>query len=346
MKNKFQNPLLTRDCSTYQFPCTSFRKLLFHNNRGIALITVILIVAILMAVAIELNRSSRTDIYDAANLSDGIKLTYIAKSGFYGAAALLANSNNNYITLRDNWAQTEILSMQSKTLFTDGYFIMTVEDEAGKIPLNNLINGNNYNPNIKEIFVRLLSQPEFGLDEGKINEIVDSIKDWIDADEEVTGAGAESSYYASLDPPYEAKDAPLDCIEELLMVKGITNEIFYGTKEKPGLAQFVTANSDGLININTAPTMVLRALSPDINAEAAARMDEYRRKEGNDLSSPQWYKQVSGMATVNISPGLITVQSNYFKIISVGSMKNMTQSVSSVIKKSGQTVQIIQWRQG
>lgn len=315
------------------------------NNRGIALITVILIVGILVAVVIELNRSSRADIYDAANISDGIKLTYIAKSGFYGASALLANSKNDYDTLRDNWAKADLLSEKSISLFTDGYFIATVEDEAGKIPLNNLVNGNEYNAAIKEILVRLLSQPEFGLDEGKINEIVDSIKDWIDADEEVTGAGAESSYYASLGPPYEAKNAPLDCIEELLMVKGISNEIYYGTKEKPGLAQFVTADSDGLININTAPTMVLRALSPDIDAEAANRMDEYRRKEGNDLSSPQWYKQVSGMADVNISPGLITVQSNYFKIISVGKMKNMAQSLSGVVKRSGQTVQIIKWRQ-
>src|SRR5450759_4485934 len=117
----------------------------FQNNRGIALITVILIISILVAVAIELNRSTRAAIYDAANLSDGIKLTYIAKSGFYGAAALLTNYNNNYDTLRDNWAKTEILSVQSKTLFTDGSFIATVEDEAGKIPLNKLVNGNEYN---------------------------------------------------------------------------------------------------------------------------------------------------------------------------------------------------------
>jgi hypothetical protein len=66
---------------------------------------------------------SRADIYDAANLSDGIKLTYIAKSGFYGAAALLTNANPDRTTLRDAWAQTEILSIQSNTLFTDGYFI-------------------------------------------------------------------------------------------------------------------------------------------------------------------------------------------------------------------------------
>ena len=345
MKNKFQNPLLTRDCSTCQFPSASFRKLLFHNNRGIALITVILIVGILVAVVIELNRSSRADIYDAANLSDGINLSYVAKSGFYGAAALLKNSQNSYDTLRDDWSKADLLSVQSKTLFTDGYFIVTVEDEAGKIPLNKLVNGKDYNPAIKEILIRLLGQPEFGLDERKASEIVDAIKDWIDTDEEVTGYGAESSYYASLDPPYEAKNAPLDCIEELLMVKGVTKEIFYGTKEKTGLAGYVTADSDGTININTAPKMVLRALSAAISVELADRMDEYRREEGNDLSNPQWYKQVPGMADVVISPGLITVRSNYFKIISTGKTKNMSQSINGVVMRSGQGVQIIKWRQ-
>jgi general secretion pathway protein K len=320
------------------------------NNRGIALITVILIISILVAVAIELNRSSRAAIYDAANLSDGIKLTYIAKSGFYGAAALLANSNNNYVTLRDNWAHAEMLSAQSQTLFTDGYFIATVEDEAGKIPLNKLVNGNEYNTVIREILIRLLKQPEFGLDVKKIDEIVDSIKDWIDADPSASPYGAETSYYSSLDPPYEAKNAPLDCIEELLMVKGITQEIFYGTKEKPGLAQFVTADSDGFININTAPKMVLRALADGISAELADKMDEYRRKEGSVLSNTDWFFEKMGVTGVTGEQkqklnNLITFNSNYFKIISVGSMKNMEQSLSGVVKRSGKSVQIIKWRQ-
>ena len=313
----------------------------FQNNRGIALITVILIISILVAVAIELNRSSLAAIYDAANLSDGIKLTYIAKSGFYGAAALLTNSDNSYDTLRDNWAKSEMLSMQSQTLFTDGSFMTIVEDETGKIPLNKLVNGNEYNTVIKEILIRLLIQPEFGLDDRKANEIVDSIKDWIDADNSATGYGAETSYYSSLDPPYEAKNAQLDCIEELLMVKGITNEIFNGTKEKPGLAGFVTADSDGAINVNTAPKMVLRALSDNITVELADKIDEYRRKDGNNLSSTQWFD----MAGVTIPSGLITVKSNYFKIISTGKMKNMEQSLSGVVKRSGKSIQIVKWRQ-
>ena len=91
------------------------------NNRGIALITVILIIVILVAVVIELNRSSRADIYDAANLSDGIKLTYIAKSGFYAAAALLSNPQNGYDTLLDGWAHMETISLQSNSFFPEGY---------------------------------------------------------------------------------------------------------------------------------------------------------------------------------------------------------------------------------
>jgi hypothetical protein len=51
------------------------------------------------------------------------------------------------------------------------------------------------------------------------------------------------------------------------------------------------------------------------------------------------------MENVTIKPGLITVKSNYFKIISVGKMKNMAQSLSGVVKRAGQTVQIIKWRQ-
>jgi general secretion pathway protein K len=315
------------------------------NNRGIALITVILILSIIVAIAIELNRSTRATIYDAANLSDGIKLTYIAKSGFYGAAALLSNSNNAYDTLRDNWAHAEILSAQSQTLFTEGYFTAIVEDEAGKIPLNKLVNGNEYNPVIKEMLIRLLTQEEFGFDEKKVYEIVDSLKDWIDADSSATGSGAETSYYSSLYPPYEAKNTHLDCIEELLMVKGITQEIFNGTKERPGLARFVTADSDGVININTAPKMVLRALADGISAEAADKIDEYRHKEGNDLSTTKWFIDMAG---VNISPelsALITVKSSYFKIISAGKMKNMEQSLNGVVKRSGKSVQIVKWRQ-
>jgi len=344
------NPLLARDCSTYQFPSkmpfrvgTPFRKLLFHNNRGIALITVILIIVILVAVVIELNRSSRADIYDAANLSDGIKLTYIAKSGFYAAAALLSNPQNGYDTLLDGWAHMETISLQSNSFFPEGYFITRVEDEAGKIPLNKLTNGSEYS----QILGKLLSQPEFKLNERQITEIVASIEDWIDTDDITSPYGAESDYYSSLDPPYKAKNARFDCIEELLMVKGITKEIFYGTKEKPSLAQYVTADGNGLININTAPKMVLRSLSDNISPELADKIDEYRTKESNhsSLADKQWLFGMEGVAITPEITGLLDVKSNYFKIISTGKMHNMARTISGIVQRSDQKIKIIKWRQ-
>ena len=317
----------------------------YNNNKGVALVTVILIVAILVALVIELNRSSRADIYDAVNLSDGIKLTYIAKSGFYAASVLIANSNIDYSTLRDDWAKAATLSLQSASFFSDGYFTAVIEDETGKIPVNKLANGDEYNPDIRDMLTRLLRQPEFELDDRKVDEIVDSIKDWIDADDQMSASGAENSYYASLATPYETKNAPIDCIEELLMVRGVTAELFYGTKEKAGLAGFITADSDGLVNINTAPKMVLRALAEEIDSDRADRMDEYRKQEGNDLSVVTWYKRVSGMESLELKQELITVKSNYFKIISSGKMKNMSRSISGVVFKNGPQVQTIRWRQ-
>lgn len=320
-------------------------KIKVNNNRGVALITVILIVAILVALVIEMNRSSRADIYDAANLSDGIKLTYIAKSGFYAASALIANSNIDFSTLRDDWSKAETLSLQSASFFSDGYFTAVIEDETGKIPVNKLANGSEYNTDIRDMLTRLLRQPEFKLDDKKVDEIVDSIKDWIDDDDQISGSGAENAYYASLDAPYETKNAPIDCIEELLMVRGVTAELFYGTKEKAGLAGLITADSDGLININTAPKMVLRALAEEIDSDRADSMDEYRQKEGNDLSGTSWYKRVSGMESLELKQELMTVKSNYFKIISSGKMKNMSRSISGVVYKNGPQVQTIRWRQ-
>ncbi len=316
------------------------------NNHGVALITVILIIVILVAVVIELNRSSRADIYDAANLSDGIKLTYVAKSGFYGATALLTNSTTDHTTLRDDWANMETVSLKSNTLFPDGYFIARIEDEAGKIPLNKLVNGEEYNEDVKAMLGRLLAQPEFDLDARKIDEIIDSIKDWIDGDYNTTGFGAESGYYESLDLPYKAKNAPFDCIEELLMVKGVTKEIFYGTKDRPSLARYVTTDSEGLININTAPKIILRSLSDDISADLADRIDEYRTEESNDLAGNQWYRKVPGMETITINQDLITVKSNYFKIISTGKINDMSKTITGIVlKQDTNQVKIIKWRQ-
>jgi general secretion pathway protein K len=317
------------------------------NERGVALILVILIVSILVTVTLEINRSSRAEVYDATNLSDSIKLLYIAKSGFHAGIGLLLVDKNNFDALFEDWADVKLIARKSRTLFKDGYFDVPIEDESGKIQINRLVTGNAFNEDVKGLMIRLLNQPEFGLEEKRIVEILEAMKDWIDNDDEITGTGgAERAYYSTLENPYTTKNGPLDCIDELLMIKGMTRKLYYGTRETPGLRQLLTVYGDGRININTAPKQVLRALSADMTVEAADKMDVYRRNKDNDLANILWYQKVTGMVNITLDSRMITTTSSIFRIVSTGILHQMSQTVSGVIKRETdrKMVKILSWK--
>lgn len=93
---------------------------------------------------------------------------------------------------------------------------------------------------------------------------VDAILDWLDADDESRASGAENDVYGMLDVPYATKNAPFDSVEELLMVRGIPPEIFFGNPENDELplTELLTVRGDpqGRINLNTAPPEILVAV--------------------------------------------------------------------------------------
>ncbi len=106
---------------------------------------------------------------------------------------------------------------------------------------------------------RLLTALEIDKQERDI--IVDSIEDWRDANDLARINGAESDYYLKLPVPYRPRNGNLQDLAELLQIKGITPEIYYGHDDKPGLADLLTVRSRGaMININTAPKLILKAI--------------------------------------------------------------------------------------
>jgi general secretion pathway protein K len=317
-----------------------------NSQRGVALILVLLMISIIVAVTIQLNRSMRSEVYEAANLSDGVRLRYIAQSGLYAGEALLLADKNAFDALTEDWAKTDMLALKSEGLFDNGSFTLLIEDEGGRIPVNRLVSGNGYNAPVRDLLLRLLTGSDFRLSQTQAGEVVDAIKDWIDADDEVTGAGAEGGYYAGLDRPYAAKNAPLDCIEELLMVKGVTRELFYGTGESPGLLMCLSVFGDGKININTAPKPVLRALSAEMTEEAVEQLDEYRRDEKNSLADPAWYSRVRGATGQSIPAGMISILSDTFRITAVGLQGRMTQRINAVVKREAdrKRIRLLYWK--
>ncbi len=322
-------------------------KRILLNDRGVALVLVILMISIIIAVTLQLNISSRSEIYEAANLGDGIRAACAAKSGFYMGEALLIEDIRDLDSLNEDWANLESVSAGSGTLFDGEYFRLNIEDESGKIPINSLIKENQqYNDGIKELLKRFLALPEFDLDEQQVRDIVDAVKDWIDEDSEVTGFGAENMYYRGLEDPYACKNGHLDCIEELLMIKEITKNLYYGTDDTPGIAKYLTLHGKGEININTAPNLILKALSDGITDEMVSDMDEFRRDEENNLSDSLWYKKVQGMDSISITPSLIITKSDIFRITSTGYLNDISKRVSGVIERHSncKAIKILSWK--
>jgi DNA uptake protein ComE-like DNA-binding protein len=62
-------------------------------------------------------------------------------------------------------------------------------------------------------------------------DIANSILDWMDPDDEARPNGAETDYYSALTPPYHAKNGPLNSLEELLLVKGVTPQLLLGNDQ-------------------------------------------------------------------------------------------------------------------
>jgi type II secretory pathway component PulK len=131
-----------------------------------------------------------------------------------------------------------------------------------------------------------------GVDANDISVVSDSILDWISPAGPPRVAGAESDYYQGLAVPYYAKNAPIDDLSELLLVKGVTPEMYWGsnatnhtpsvfqhklglgtapgqTPDYPfGLVEIFTPFSSGKINVNTADVNVLQMI-PGVDAAMA-----------------------------------------------------------------------------
>lgn len=319
---------------------------LLKDNGGFALILTILVVSLIVVLTLQFNFFIRSDLCSATNLRDGISLACIARSGFNFALALLTEdaSDNSFDSLNEPWAYSKALSPHSASMFNEGQFQLEIIDLSGKIQINRLVDEKgDFNEGQRAILGRLFNSAAFELDPDKVENLLDAIKDWIDPDNEVTRFGAEDAYYQGLERPYHCMNKPFQFLEQLLLVRGMTKELFYGTRERPGVSRYLSVHGDGKINLNTAEPLVLKSLSPDIDEDAVERMVEYRQNTENDLGDPRWYKNVPGISHVNIDPGIVTTASTYFEIRSEAMKGEMKKILTAMVKRSEGAVTILSW---
>jgi hypothetical protein len=145
-------------------------------------------------------------------------------------------------------------------------------DESSKININALPYFDFYVENSGRDL--LMSLPDM------TEEIADAILDFVDADDEEREYGTESGYYNGLNPPYNAKNGPLDSLDELLLVNGITPELLFGLDinrngvlddEEASLGNVSLSDSD--LFLGWANFLTLYSKETNLNPEGVPRVN-------------------------------------------------------------------------
>lgn len=237
---------------------------------GLALVLALLFVVLLTAIVVDFayemqvdaslvqSQTSDYESYLAAKSAVAVALGALASDLIFGEEEAESADYEVYDSLDEPWA--ERVPLQS---LNGAVMDATITDEYGKINLNALVFGEESGS--EEVFEPLAEALTILFEVREADVIpVDAILDWLDSDDLPRPGGFENAYYESLENPYKCKNGPMDSIEELLLIPGITPADYFGSGEE-GLLPLtdlltVHGHPEGKINANTAMPEVLEAL--------------------------------------------------------------------------------------
>ena len=295
------------------------------NERGMVLLLVLLVVALLATVLTELSFSTLIDMRLAETFRDTTRANYLARGGLKVGRMILQDDKNNYDANDELWA----MGVQQYPV-ADGDVSIEIVDLSGRVALNLLYDKESNSPNqtIQARYIELLNQ----LDIPDAERLVDTLLDWIDPDDIVDGQGAENSEYSSRPHPIQTKNGDLDGLEELLLVEGYTPDIV------KRLRPHVTAYGSLLINVNTASREVLMSLSDDMDLTTAESLLDRRQME--PFTAKSQVADLLGLESKQYSSisGNIDVKSLTFQIESTGRVNDGRTTMQAVVDETGRKI--------
>ena len=265
----------------------------------------VLVAAFAYSMSVEMRLAQISD-YD-------VELEWMGRSGMELARYALAMKcpeQRDIDALNQFWAggtspcSNEVPAFSLKNFpLGNGKITVSISDMERKFDINNIAN---YRTPQVDVLQRALI--EAGVtDPTQSSQIVDSVLDWVSPSSDPHMNGAKDDYYSHLDPPYYCKKAPMEDLSELLFIRGMTQDIYWGpnsTNHPPaayqqqgfnhtphstksrflneadnvpnpvGLVEIFTVFG-GKLNINTASAKTLQLL-PGIDANTAGRIIQQR----------------------------------------------------------------------
>ena len=178
------------------------------NNKGLVLVTVLWVIVVLMVIVSVLGRQSRLDTKVCIARLEGVRCKWASRAGIEKAIGILNEDTRESDCLTDLWSDNE--EDLNDVYLQNCFFTVKAVDEASKLNINTVTKG------------QLLELPEM------LEEIADAIIDWRDENDTPSTGGVEGGYYENLQYGYMARNGPFRTIRELLLVKDVTDQLFFG----------------------------------------------------------------------------------------------------------------------
>ncbi|MFH1189729.1 MAG: hypothetical protein V1682_03480 [Candidatus Omnitrophota bacterium] len=247
-----------------------------RDRRGSVLIAVLWSLFFLAMLAVAVNSYVRPQLELSAKLLGKAKMYYLARAGVERAILEIENdATSDYDSLYDSWSSNE-KAFKGAPL-GDGTFSAVKPpaaegsgEEYGLTDEESKININKAPQNV----LKNLFEKDAGLSADDAGAIADSMLDWVDRDDSIHKDGKEKSYYEFLSEPYPCKNGYFESPEELMLVAGVTREIFDKVKD------IITIYGSGTVNVNTAGARVLTAIG--LSGETSAKIINFREGVGSD----------------------------------------------------------------
>jgi general secretion pathway protein K len=237
-------------------------------------------------------------------------------------------------------AVSDTKELDKNRVFFD-YQIDGIEVRVKKIPVSAKLSIQQVRLDIwKKIFM------SYAKEEDEAMAIIASIQDWVDKDGLVRIDGAEDDYYQSLDFPYYPKNNKIEDLKELLLIKGIDEEMFYGSDRFPPLTDFFTIYNDGgKLDINTVSKLVLISLlgidEETANAIILKRNEQpfTNMNELTDFLDETEYLEAAKYFTVNPRDDKIILEASFKN----GKLKTVLSETYEIKSNSVKLLERVQW---
>jgi general secretion pathway protein K len=298
------------------------RAMIVRQQRGVALITILLIVALVSALLYHLVARQALVVAQTRQVVRADQsLEYALGAEAYARQILYEDWNN--ATSRALDTLTETWAIPARPFDIDaGTLEMSIEDLNRRFNLNALA-GQDATKNVQRLKTMLAA---LNLDPA----VAEAWKDWVDRDSEATGFGAEDGAYLVATPPFRAANQPAGSTSELALLNLLDGD------QLALLLPHVTVlpTTTLRINVNTADAITLESLTPQLTqARAEALVESDRHYDAPGVL-------VAEIPELNTAADAMTVVSEYFEIHARAEIDGFRTELTSVIRRDPNTGRI------